>query len=33
MVLDLYYLTYLIIAGLRHILSLHFTFLIIFDEY
>ncbi len=27
------YLTYLIIAGLRHILSLHFTILIHFDEY
>ncbi len=26
-------LTYLIIAGLRHILSLHFTVLIHFDEY
>ncbi len=26
-------LTYLIIAGLRHILSLHFTVLILFDEY
>ncbi len=26
-------LTYLIIAGLRHILSLHFTVLINFDEY
>ncbi len=26
-------LTYLIIAGLRYILSLHFTALIIFDEY
>ncbi len=25
--------TYLIIAGLRHILSLHFTVLIHFDEY
>ncbi len=26
-------LTYFIIAGLLHILSLHFTVLIIFDEY
>ncbi len=26
-------LTYLIIAGLRHILNLHFTVLIHFDEY
>ncbi len=26
-------LTYLIIAGLHHILSLHFTVLIHFDEY
>ncbi len=26
-------LTYLIIAGLRHFLSLHFTVLINFDEY
>jgi len=35
MSLDIYLccLTYLIIAGLRHILSLHFTVLIHFDEY
>ncbi len=31
--LDLCCLTYLIIAGLRHILSLHFTVLINLDEY
>ncbi len=32
--LDIFvFLTYLIIAGLRHILSLHFTVLIHFDEY
>ncbi len=31
--LDTFVLTYLIIVGLRHILSLHFTVLIRFDEY
>ncbi len=31
--LDTFMLTYLIIAGLHHILSLHFTVLIHFDEY
>ncbi len=31
--LDIFVLTYLIIAGLCHILSLYFTVLIHFDEY
>ncbi len=31
--LDKFVLTYLIIAGLHHILSLNFTILINFDEY